>query len=87
MLDTQDIWAGRDLYSATPAATWGLGFCGLILSNHSVTLFNKQVVTTYSNLDLQGTISSEKSYFRKDTVKIKVVSGEGLSYKYRVKDP
>jgi hypothetical protein len=30
MLDAQGLWAGRDLYRATPAATWGLGFPGLI---------------------------------------------------------
>jgi hypothetical protein len=26
MLGAQGIWAGRDLYRATPAVTWGLGF-------------------------------------------------------------
>jgi hypothetical protein len=30
MLGTLGLWAGRDLYRATPAVTWGLGLCGLI---------------------------------------------------------
>jgi hypothetical protein len=30
MLGTQGLWAGRDLYRATPAETRGLGFSGLI---------------------------------------------------------
>jgi hypothetical protein len=30
MLGTQGLWAGRDLYRATPAVTRGLGFSGLI---------------------------------------------------------
>jgi hypothetical protein len=30
MLGAQDLWAGRDLYLATPAVTRGLGFSGLI---------------------------------------------------------
>jgi hypothetical protein len=30
MLDTHGLWAGRDLYRATSAATWDLGFSGLI---------------------------------------------------------
>ena len=30
MLGAQGLWAGRDLYRATPAVTWGLGFSGLI---------------------------------------------------------
>jgi hypothetical protein len=29
-LDTQGLWAGRDLYRATPAATRDLGISGLI---------------------------------------------------------
>jgi hypothetical protein len=30
MLDVQGLYAGRDLYRATPAVTQGLGFSGLI---------------------------------------------------------
>ena len=30
MLGAQGLWSGRDLYPATPAATRGLGFSGLI---------------------------------------------------------
>jgi hypothetical protein len=30
MLGTLGLWAGKDLYHATPAVTWGLGFSGLI---------------------------------------------------------
>jgi hypothetical protein len=30
MLGAQGLWAGRDLYRATPAITRGLGFYGLI---------------------------------------------------------
>ena len=30
MLGAQGLWAGRDLYCATPAVTWDLGFSGLI---------------------------------------------------------
>jgi hypothetical protein len=30
MLGAQGLWAGRDLYRATPAVTRGLGFSGLI---------------------------------------------------------
>jgi hypothetical protein len=30
MLSTQGLWAGMDLYCATPAVTWDLGFSGLI---------------------------------------------------------
>jgi hypothetical protein len=30
MLGAQGLWAGRDLYRATPAGTRGLGFSGLI---------------------------------------------------------
>jgi hypothetical protein len=30
MLSAQDLWAGRDLYRATPAVTWDLGFSRLI---------------------------------------------------------
>jgi hypothetical protein len=30
MLGAQRLWAGRDLYRATPAVTWDLGFSGLI---------------------------------------------------------
>jgi hypothetical protein len=30
MLGAQGLWAGRDLYRATPAVTRDLGFCGLI---------------------------------------------------------
>jgi hypothetical protein len=30
MLSAQGLWAGRDLYRATPAVTRGLGFSGLI---------------------------------------------------------
>jgi hypothetical protein len=29
-LGAEGLWAGRDLYRATPAVTWGLGFPGLI---------------------------------------------------------
>ena len=30
MLDAYGLWAGRDLYRATPAVTRGLGFCSLV---------------------------------------------------------
>jgi hypothetical protein len=30
MLGAQGLWAGRDLYRATPTVTWDLGFSGLI---------------------------------------------------------
>jgi hypothetical protein len=30
MLVAQGLWAGRDLYRATPTVTWDLGFSGLI---------------------------------------------------------
>jgi hypothetical protein len=33
MLGAQGLWAGRDLYRATPAVTRGLGFSGLIRRN------------------------------------------------------
>jgi hypothetical protein len=30
VLGAQGLWAGRDLYRATPSLTWDLGFSGLI---------------------------------------------------------
>jgi hypothetical protein len=38
MLGTQGLWGGRDLYRATPAVTWDLGFSCLIRRS---TLFSR----------------------------------------------
>jgi hypothetical protein len=43
MLSNQGHWAGRDLYHATPAVTWDLGFSGLIRrTDHSVASYDTQ---------------------------------------------
>jgi hypothetical protein len=41
MLGAQGLWAGRDLYRATPAVTWGLGFSGHIWrTTHSIAFYD-----------------------------------------------
>jgi hypothetical protein len=58
MLGSQDLWAGRDLYRATPAVTWGLGFSGLIrrITPFTPHTTRKGMLRTYSNPDSRGAI-------------------------------
>jgi hypothetical protein len=58
MLGAQGLWAGRDLYRATPAVTWGLGFSGLIrrTTPFSRLLRHNGVWRIYSNPDPHGVI-------------------------------
>lgn len=47
------LWSGRDLYHATPAVTYGFGFCSLM---QKTAFYNKQkVLRTYSSLDPHDT--------------------------------
>jgi hypothetical protein len=57
MLGAQGLWAGRDLYRATPAVTQGLGFSGLIWTVTSYVWLARgwggpvlTQILTYSNL-------------------------------------
>ena len=46
MLVTQGLWAGRDLYRATPAVIRGLGFSGLIETRISVYLMDAPLIAS-----------------------------------------
>jgi hypothetical protein len=61
MLGAQGLWAGRDLYRASPAVTRGLGFYGLIkrTAPFSRLFRHKGMWRTYSNPDLHGFFNFE----------------------------
>jgi hypothetical protein len=58
MLGAQGLWAGRDLFRATPAVTRGLGFSGLIRNPdrpiQSPLTTRKGMRRIYSNPDPRG---------------------------------
>jgi hypothetical protein len=60
MLGAQGLWAGRDLYRATPAVTRDLGFSGLIRRTAPFSRLlrhTRSVWRTYSNPDAHGSIA------------------------------
>jgi hypothetical protein len=53
MLGAQGLWAGRNLYRATPAVAWGFGFSGRSHPKSPV-LTQKGMRINYSSLDPRG---------------------------------